>query len=107
MSRKTNIITLAIFVLLLGINAFGQETTGSIDITVKDPNGAVLPNVAVTIESAGTSAGFRRTVNTDDQGFVRIIQVPPGVYKVTAAETAGFKTRTVPEVGVSLGRTTQ
>jgi hypothetical protein len=76
------------------------------DITVKDPNGAVVPNVSITVLSTGTSAGFRRTVTTDSEGFVRILQVPPGIYTITTAETAGFKGRNIENVTVSLGKTT-
>ncbi len=94
--------------LCLGTLAFGQETTGDIEITVKDPNGAVVPNVSVTItNSAGSSTGgFKRTVTTDDQGFVRVLKVPPGLYTVMAAATGGFAERIIPSVPVSLGRVT-
>ena len=34
-----------VFVALFSLFTFGQETTGSIDITVKDKAGAVVPNV--------------------------------------------------------------
>ena len=105
-------ILFSVFALLLclGTIAFGQETTGDIEITVKDPNGAVVPNVSVTVASSETSssatAGFKRTVTTDDEGFVRIIKVAPGTYTVTAAPTAGFAERVIPGVPVSLGKVT-
>jgi hypothetical protein len=100
--------TLAFVVLALAaaIGAFGQETTGAIEVTVKDANGAVVPNVAITVTNAGSSAGFRRTATTGDDGFVRVLEVPPGIYTVTAAPTAGFKERTVTNVGVNLGKVT-
>jgi len=100
-------VTLSIFALLLGLafTAMGQETTGSIEIAVRDNNGAVVPSVSVTVVSVGT-AGYRRVVNTDQDGFVRILQVPPGIYSVTSAATAGFVEKTVSNVQVSLGRAT-
>src|SRR6476660_3634893 len=106
LKRLTSVLALAMLALAMCLNAFGQETTGSVEITAKDPNGAVIPNATVTIESAGTSAGFRRTVTTDSDGFVRVLQIPPGNYNVTIADVAGFKGRTVTGVGVSLGKTT-
>ncbi|MEO8574304.1 MAG: carboxypeptidase-like regulatory domain-containing protein, partial [Pyrinomonadaceae bacterium] len=92
------------------LSAFGQETTGSIEITTRDPNSAIVPNVAVTITSSttGTSStsGFRRTVTTDQDGFARVIQIPPGSYNITAAATAGFAEKILPGVQVALGRAT-
>ncbi len=111
MKRGFNsIFILLALVMTFAIGAFGQETTGSIEITSRDPNGAVVPNVAVTVTSATTgattTAGFRRTVTTDKEGFARIIEVPPGNYNITAAATAGFAERTIQNVQVALGRVT-
>ena len=38
--------------------AFGQGTTGAIEGTVVDANGAAVPNATVVIVSTGTTAGF-------------------------------------------------
>ncbi|CAN5327025.1 TonB-dependent receptor [soil metagenome] len=100
----------SVFALLLcfGTIAFGQETTGDIEVTVKDPNGAVVPNVSVTIESSqGTSTGgFKRTITTDGQGFIRLLKVAPGLYTITAAATGGFAERIIQSVPVTLGKVT-
>jgi hypothetical protein len=104
--RIASLFSVLAMLLVLGSFAFGQETTGNIEVTVRDPNGAVVPNVALTITSGGDTAGFRRTVTTDENGFARILSVSPGNYSVAAAATAGFKERTVTEVIVSLGKTT-
>ena len=84
-------------VLALTLSAFGQETTGTIEVTVRDSAGAVVPNASVTITSTGT-AGYRRTVSSDENGFVRVLQVPPGVYTVTSAAVAGFAEKSVENV---------
>src|SRR5688500_16675431 len=88
------LFVLLAFSFCLSISAFGQETTGDIEVTVKDPNGAVVPNVSITVASSSTgvssTAGFKRTVTTNEDGYVRIIQVPPGVYTVTASPVSGF-----------------
>ncbi len=78
------------------------------EITVKDAAGAVVPNVSVTVESASGSstAGFRRTVTTDDEGFQRVLQIPPGTYLVTAAATGGFAERRLENINVVLGKIT-
>lgn len=107
MKRDLRIILISLlFVSLFSIAGLGQETTGSLEVTVKDSAGAVVPNVSLKIESSGASIGFRRTITTDDSGFVRILQVPPGIYTITAAPTAGFVEKKVDQIGVSLGKTT-
>jgi hypothetical protein len=92
--------------MLVATFAFGQETVGSIEITTKDSAGALVPGVAITVTSTEGTAGFRKTVTTDDSGFVRIPQVPPGTYLVAAAATAGFK-ESSSNARVELGKAAQ
>lgn len=102
------------FVLCLTGAAFGQEQDGNVEGTIRDPNGAAVPGVEVTLVSSGTTegarpdatSGFRRVVTTDEDGFFRILEVPPGFYNLTAAATGGFGTLTVENVEVVLGKTT-
>jgi hypothetical protein len=113
------ITMLSLVFCLTATVAFGQETTGNIEGTVKDATGAVVPNVSVTVQNltsatdasgtttTGVSQGFNRTVTSDDEGFFRLIQVPPGVYIVTTAATGGFGAYRNENVTVALGRTTQ
>ncbi|CAN5594232.1 hypothetical protein BH10ACI3_BH10ACI3_06370 [soil metagenome] len=98
------IVASFVIALALCLSAFGQETTGNVEVTVKDTAGAVVPSVPISI--VGTTNGFRRNATTDDSGFLRILQVPPGIYTVTAAATSGFVERKVEQVSVGLGRTT-
>lgn len=118
MRKKFEFISLMLaLVLSLGVSALGQERTGDLEGTVKDSNGAVVPNVAVTIknststataiETTGISTGFSRTVTTDDQGFFRVLQMPPGSYVVTTAATSGFGESRNENVQITLGRATQ
>ena len=78
-------------VLCFSFAAFGQRTTGSIEGTVSDPNGAVVPNATVTARSTGATAGFNQTVTSNNSGFFIFPQVPPGTYSITATGS-GFKT---------------
>ena len=102
----------SLFALLLCFSAFtlAQETTGSIEITVKDQQGAVVPNAAVTITSSNTerssTTGFRRTITTNDEGFQRVLRVPPGTYKVTVSAINGFAEKTIEGIDVVLGKAT-
>ncbi|HEX8263943.1 MAG TPA: carboxypeptidase regulatory-like domain-containing protein [Pyrinomonadaceae bacterium] len=111
------ITLLSLIVCLPALTAFGQETTGSIEGTVKDSTGAVVPNVSITITSAkgaasgttttGITTGFRRTITTDNDGFFRVLQIPPGAYDVITAATSGFGEARYENVTVAIGQNTQ
>ena len=100
---KLLIFAAALAVSLAGVS-FGQEMTGSIEGTVKDPQGNVVPGVIVTVE--GISLGFNRTTTTDNLGRFSLTQIPPGKFKVTTTPTAGFGEAVIPEVQVNLGAAT-
>ena len=115
MNRQLRLLS-SVLVLLFCLTglALGQERTGAIEGTVKDPNGAVVPGAQVTITSRATTAGarpdastaFNRTVAADGSGFFRVRDVPPGFYVVNVAATGGFGGATVNDVEVVLGKTT-
>jgi outer membrane receptor protein involved in Fe transport len=91
--------------LFLTFTAVAQtSTTGTIEGTVADPNGAVVPNVTVTL--SGPNLIRTQTTTTDENGVYRFLQVPPGKYSVATTATAGFNARTTDNVDVSLGRST-
>ena len=102
MKRDLRFVLISLlFVAMFAIFSFGQETTGNIEVTVKDEADAVVPNANVTVESMGS---FKRTGTTNESGFLRIIQVPPGEYSVTVAPLSGFAERRS-AVSVALGKT--
>lgn len=104
--KKVNYwLSISAFVLCLSAFAFGQGTSGSIDGTVKDPNGAVVPNVTVTVTSTGATTGFKTTITSNGEGRFMVAKVPPGTYTVTT-EASGFKKNTIPNIVVTLERAT-
>jgi hypothetical protein len=119
MIKKSFCSLLSAFIglLLCAGLAFGQETTGSIEGFVKDAAGAVVPNVSVSISTAqntatgttttGTGTGYRRTITTNEEGFFRILQVPPGTYNVVTSKSAGFGETRYENVTVAIGQSTQ
>ncbi len=105
MQRTIKVISMLAVLLSMATFSFAQEQYGSLDITTQDSAGALVPGVAVTITAVEGTAGFRRTVTTNSSGFVRVPQMPPGAYRLTAAATAGFA-ESSQNVRVELGRAT-
>jgi hypothetical protein len=67
--------------------AGAQVTTASVEGTVKDESGAVLPGVTVAL--INESSGVRRDTVTAENGRFRVPALPPGRYDVQA-ELTGF-----------------
>ncbi len=67
----------------------GQETTAGLQGTVKDPSGAVL--VKAGVEVSGASLIGTKRVETDQSGYFRFANLPPGAYRLTVTAT-GFRT---------------
>jgi carboxypeptidase family protein len=61
---------------------------GQIGGVLADPNGAVIPNVQVSVTDPAT--GFSMSTRTDQQGRWVVSNVPTGQIKITA-EASGFK----------------
>ena len=74
--------------MLLTLNVFAQQITGSIRGTVVDVSGAVLQGALVTAKQ--TETGFTRTATTDRTGAYVLLELPIGHYELTA-EGKGFE----------------
>ena len=83
--------------------AFGQAQSNAADIqgTVRDAAGAVVPNATVTARNPNTNVS--RNATTNDEGFYRITNLPPGDYEMTA-EATNFKKTVLPKVTVTIGQ---
>jgi hypothetical protein len=94
----------ALLSLALGAPAFAQSqaTNGSIEGTVSDSSGGVLPGVTVTVTNIDT--GTERSVVTNEKGLYRAPLLPIGTYKVVA-ELQGFKKFEGTDVKLSVGQT--
>jgi hypothetical protein len=69
----------------LTASLFGQTT--SLNGTVSDPSGAVIPNATINIVNVET--GLQREEKSDSQGRYNLEAVPPGSYKLTG-KASGF-----------------
>ena len=91
-------------ILLMSVSvALGQAQANAADLqgTVRDSTNAVVPNASVTARNPGTN--FTRTVTTNDEGFYRIVNVPPGDYEITV-EAPNFKKAVLTKVTVTVGQ---
>ncbi|HYU78255.1 MAG TPA: carboxypeptidase regulatory-like domain-containing protein [Vicinamibacterales bacterium] len=96
----------AVFGLALTLSspafAQSQAINGTIEGTVLDDQGAVLPGVTITITNIDT--GDTRVVVSNESGLYRAPLLPLGTYRV-AAELQGFKRFEQTGITVSAGRT--
>ncbi len=79
--------TILLFVAFARLGS-AQETRGTIQGTVKDPQGATIPAAAVVVTNAATNVSVN--LKTDERGFFRAPLLLPGEYSVSV-EAAGFK----------------
>src|SRR6266853_753438 len=100
---RLTVLTVSL-VLCFATAVFGQRTTGDLEGKVTDPNGAVVPNVSLTL--TGVTVGFKRTAQSNDQGEFRIQQIPIGTYKITTAALSGFAATTVENISVTIEKVT-
>jgi outer membrane receptor protein involved in Fe transport len=90
MAQRTILTTIAFLILVLAFSTAANSTkaqslsAGTVSGIVVDPNGAVVPNAAVTLENALT--GYNRSMNTGADGGFRFDNVPFNnyVYSVSA-----------------------
>jgi hypothetical protein len=93
------ILSLALF----ATSAMAQSsTTGSVEGTVTDPNGAAVKGATVTATSPNLISA--QTATTGDDGRYLISALPPGKYKI-AIDSPGFGKYEQNDVSVNLGRT--
>jgi Carboxypeptidase regulatory-like domain len=77
--------------LCFGASIFAQAlgNAGTIDGSVTDPSGAVLPNATVTILNRITN--YQQTATTDSTGAFRLTNIPPNSYHMEVAASSFAK----------------
>lgn len=107
MSSAIRILISTLYILSfawMSANALPQTTTtGSIQGTLADPNGAVVPDTAVLVTSPNLIVPH--SAITNERGRYRIPNLPPGRYVITVGAAKGFAAFEQREVEVSLGKT--
>jgi len=98
--RRLPYLAVLVCMILLASPALGQEQRGSIQGTITDANGAVLPGVQV--EARSPALVGVNTAYTNAQGLYRFPALPPGRYEVTAS-LGGFNTTVTRDINLGLG----
>jgi hypothetical protein len=106
LSARHFAIDLALLLLfLVGVSSAGAQTSrigATLQGTVTDSSGAIIPNAKVTLRNALTNQS--RSLETNNQVFFRAEQLAVGTYDVRV-EQAGFAPYQHAAVQVSLGQT--
>src|SRR5262245_4591332 len=104
MSRSSRVLLFLTVVLVLAaplhLAAQSQAAGGTIEGTITDESGAVLPGASVTVRNPAT--GAVRDVHTDGAGRYSAPLLPVGTYEVTAA-LSGFATTRRPSLVLNIG----
>src|SRR5258708_7535386 len=103
--RRTSIQVLSVCLVVFSVVsvAMSQAQSNAADLqgVVRDANGAVVPNATVSARS--TARNQTRETTTNEDGFYKIINLPPGEYEVTVTST-GYKTAVI-KVTITVGQT--
>lgn len=79
------------FIFLFTISSFAQDLD-DVTITGRVVDSNNLPIVGAAVTATMIETGLTRTVVSNDDGRYRLIELPPGTYKISAAST-GFGTK--------------
>ncbi len=96
-TRKNLLLVVFSGLCLFAVSANAQQTLGSLNGTILDPNGATVSGAAVT--ATDPDIGVTQTVKTQSNGFFQIFNLPVGTYAVKV-EHDGFDT--TDETGISV-----
>lgn len=84
---RTNVrLLVLLFALAVAIPALAQFT-GSVQGTVTDPSGQLVPSASVTLRNTETNVTYKTSSNS--AGQYRFLSLPPGTYSLTV-EAPGF-----------------
>src|SRR5579884_1448181 len=92
---KVRLLAAVFSILALSSTASAQNATGRVIGNVTDPQGAAIANARITVTNAQTHVS--RETATDNNGQYQVLDLPIGMYTVTA-EAPGFaKSVTAPK----------
>ena len=97
-------IAAALFLVLLLLSSVGlhAQFTSSLEGTVTDPTGAVLPGATVTVRNLAT--GEVRSLETSASGYYRVTSLPSSEFNVIVA-APGFQTTIQASIRIQVAET--
>ena len=98
--RSISALSLALGTLSSPLSA--QLSTASINGTVKDATGAVVPGASITL--ANVETGVQRTVESNSVGNYAMLSIQPGVYTLEA-QADGFRTSAISDFRLAVNQT--
>src|SRR5438132_2196835 len=99
--KSLGIGLLVILAMALPALSQTQITTGTIQGTVTDANGAIVPGASVEIRNLDTN--FSKTITTDEGGRFVALALSPGSYSVTVSKQ-GFATAVAEKLELTVGQ---
>jgi hypothetical protein len=96
---KKSLVALAVGTVCSSAAMAEDYTTGTLQGVVQDTAGNPVPNATVTVTS---DKGVRRTVTADDDGSLRVPQLPIGTYTVTVTKD-GYNELVSDNVPIQIG----
>src|SRR5256714_5757211 len=101
-SMRVLLACVTVLIVVSAVMAQTQSNAGDLQGTVRDPNGAAVPNASITARNTGTN--IAREATSNDDGYYKIVNLPPGNYEVTA-KASNYKTAIIPSVKLTIGQT--
>jgi hypothetical protein len=87
--------------LLVSVSAFGQSTA-TVQGSITDSKGAIVPNATVVVRNKATAS--ERTTQTDSDGNYQVAALPVGLYTIEV-RASGFKTQLADQVSIQVAQT--
>src|SRR4051812_12610844 len=95
------LITPVLFLCLVGL-AFGQGPVGTLNGTITDPAGSVVPGA--TVVATNTATGVETKTTTTSTGTYTLPSLPAGTYTLRVT-SAGFRTATAENIVLRVAQT--
>src|SRR5215470_11439294 len=96
------ILSAALSLLLTGGVVQAQIATASLNGTITDPSGALIPGATVSLKNVATNV--ERTTATNSAGHYVLVNINPGRYTLTVHKD-GFSTVSQPEFALEVNQT--